>query len=107
MTFGSGTVDAAVGPITEESEENIDLDYFDVQDLGRLRRRLRTGIEGFQRERELYLELVRQYLEVGEPQQCVHPRSSSSFILSCPYELYNLVLSGFSTGIEIPIELVA
>ena len=67
MTPGSGIADAAVGPITEESEENIDLDYFDVQDLGRLRRRLRTGIEGFQRERELYLELVRQYLEVGDP----------------------------------------
>ena len=25
---------------------------------------MRTGIEGFQRERELYLELVREYLEV-------------------------------------------
>lgn len=57
-------VEADAGPITEDVDDNLDLDYFDLQDLGRLRRRLRTGIEGFQRERELYLELVRDYLEV-------------------------------------------
>ena len=59
-----GAAEADLGPITVEEDENLDLDYFDVQDLGKLRRRLRTGIEGFQRERELYLDLVRQYLEV-------------------------------------------
>lgn len=45
-------------------EEDLDMDYFDRQDLGRLRRRLQKGIEGFRRERELYLELVQEYLEV-------------------------------------------
>lgn len=48
-----------------EEDGNLDLDYFDRQDLGKLRRRLRKGIEGFQRERELYLELVQNYLEVS------------------------------------------
>ena len=56
--------EADLGPITSEADENMDLDFFDRQDLGRLRRRLRKGIEGFQRERELYLELVHEFLKV-------------------------------------------
>lgn len=47
-----------------EEDGTPDMDYFDRQDLGKLRRRLRKGIESFQRERELYLELVKEYLEV-------------------------------------------
>lgn len=55
----------------------MDLDYFDRQDLGKLRRRLRKGIETFKRERELYLELVQSYLEV-RPHLKRHARSLQS-----------------------------
>lgn len=48
-----------------EEDGTPDTDYFDRQDLGKLRRRLRKGIEGFRRERELYLELVQEYVEVS------------------------------------------
>ena len=56
--------EADAGPVQSEEDSIADTDYFDRQDLGRLRRRLRKGIEGFQRERELYLELVQSYLRV-------------------------------------------
>lgn len=45
-------------------EAGEDLDYFDLEDLGRLRRRVRRAIENTQRERELYLDIVLQYFEV-------------------------------------------
>lgn len=38
-----------------------------MQDLGRLRRNVRRAIENVQRERELYHEIVLQYLEVCSP----------------------------------------
>ena len=61
----AAVAEAEAGPNAVEEEANLDMDYFDRQDLGKLRRRLRKGIEGFQRERELYLELVHAYLEVS------------------------------------------
>ena len=42
----------------------MDLDYFDRQDLGRLRRKIRNAVQGYRRERELYLEIVTQYFQV-------------------------------------------
>ena len=63
-------------------------DYFDVEDLGRLRRSLRKAIGDTQRERELYQEIVQQYIEAGRPKHaatrmhstttpvktaCIHP----------------------------------
>ena len=41
----------------------MDLDYFDRQDLGRLRRTIRNAVQSYQRERELYLEIVLQYFK--------------------------------------------
>ena len=40
-------------------------DIYDRQDMGSLRRRVRKAGETFLRERELYLSLVHQFLEVG------------------------------------------
>ena len=40
-------------------------DIYDRQDMGLLRRRIRKAGETFLRERELYLSLVHQFLEVG------------------------------------------
>ena len=57
--------EAEAGPVQSEEDGTPDTDYFDRQDLGKLRRRLRKGIEGFRRERELYLELVQEYVEVS------------------------------------------
>ncbi|KAK9795930.1 hypothetical protein WJX73_006763, partial [Symbiochloris irregularis] len=42
------------------------MDYFDRQDLGHLRRRLRTAGESYARERSLYLELVQQFFELED-----------------------------------------
>ena len=50
---------AASATPAEAAEE-----YFDLEDLGRLRRNVRRAIENVQRERELYHEIVLQYLEV-------------------------------------------
>lgn len=47
-----------------ELPDNVDLDYFDRQDLGRLRRTIRNAVQSYQRERELYLEIVLQYFKV-------------------------------------------
>ena len=47
-----------------EVSETTELDYFDQHDLGQLRRRLRRAIEDFQREREVYVEIIQHYLEV-------------------------------------------
>ncbi len=47
-----------------ELGDNVDLDYFDRQDLGRLRRKIRNAVQGYRRERELYLEIVGQYFQV-------------------------------------------
>ena len=44
-------------------EDGADVDYFDVEDLGRLRRTVRRAIEETQRERELYQEIVAQYIQ--------------------------------------------
>ena len=52
-----------------DMEDGADLDYFDVEDLGRLRRSLRKAIGDTQRERELYQEIVQQYIEAGPPHQ--------------------------------------
>ena len=49
-------------------EEGADLDYFDLEDLGRLRRDVRRAIENVQRERELYHEIVLRYLKA-----CLNP----------------------------------
>ena len=54
----SGESAASATP-AEAAEE-----YFDLEDLGRLRRNVRRAIENVQRERELYHEIVLQYLEV-------------------------------------------
>ena len=48
----------------------MDLDYFDRQDLGRLRRKIRNAVQGYRRERELYLEIVGQYFQVT-PMRCL------------------------------------
>lgn len=49
------------------------MDYFDRQDLGHLRRRLRTAGECYARERSLYLDLVQQFFEVGPCMQSAPP----------------------------------
>mmetsp|Transcript_8614 Transcript_8614/g.25881 ORF Transcript_8614/g.25881 Transcript_8614/m.25881 type:complete len:758 (+) Transcript_8614:498-2771(+) len=59
--LGSETAPGAV-----ELPDDVDLDYFDRHDLGRLRRRLRTAVQRFRRERELYLELVLSYIDVED-----------------------------------------
>ncbi|GMH42927.1 hypothetical protein BSKO_10849 [Bryopsis sp. KO-2023] len=63
----NGMVDR-VGDFTPEEMDldNEDVDYFTVQDLGKLRRQLRQGIEGYQREREIYLQMARSYLGVHD-----------------------------------------
>ncbi|KAK9804797.1 hypothetical protein WJX72_005995 [[Myrmecia] bisecta] len=53
-------------PEAVEVPDNVDLDYFDRYDLGALRRRLRKGIEDYQREREIYVEIVGEYLQVED-----------------------------------------
>lgn len=45
-------------------EEGADLDYFDLEDLAKLRRHVRRAIEDTQRERELYHYIVLQHFEV-------------------------------------------
>ena len=59
--YGTGS-EAAPGAV--ELPDDVDLDYFDRHDLGRLRRRLRNAVQRFRRERELYLELVLSYIDV-------------------------------------------
>ena len=49
------------GQLTDEEVPDI----YDRQDMGSLRRRIRKAGETFLRERELYLSLVHQFLEVG------------------------------------------
>lgn len=53
---------AASATASDAAEE-----YFDLEDLGRLRRNVRRAIENVQRERELYHEIILQYLEVCSP----------------------------------------
>ena len=48
-------------------EDGADVDYFDLEDLARLRRNVRKAIEDMQREREVYHDMVLQYLEVIAP----------------------------------------
>lgn len=64
-------------------EAGEDLDYFDLEDLGRLRRRVRRAIENTQRERELYLDIVLQYFEVLSITACIIDTYTS--ILSLVY----------------------
>ncbi len=45
-------------------EDGADLDYFDLEDLAKLRRHVRRAIEDTQREREIYHDIVLQYIEV-------------------------------------------
>lgn len=45
-------------------EAGADLDYFDLEDLAKLRRHVRRAIEDTQREREIYHDIVLQYFEV-------------------------------------------
>ena len=54
-----------IRPEAVELGDNVDLDYFDRQDLGRLRRKIRNAVQGYRRERELYLEIVTQYFQVS------------------------------------------
>ena len=62
-------------------EDGADLDYFDVEDLGRLRRSLRKAIGDTQRERELYQEIVQQYIEARAPQHLlILPLAQSTLI---------------------------
>lgn len=63
----NGMVDR-VGDFTPEEMDldDEDVDYFTVQDLGKLRRQLRQGIEGYQREREIYLQMARSYMGVHD-----------------------------------------
>ncbi|CAL8470464.1 g10006 [Coccomyxa elongata] len=49
-----------------DMEDGADLDYFDLEDLARLRRHVRKAIEDTQREREVYHDMVLQYLEVSD-----------------------------------------
>lgn len=53
-----------IRPDAVELPDNVDLDYFDRQDLGRLRRTIGNAVQSYQRERELYLEIVLQYFKV-------------------------------------------
>lgn len=62
-SHSSAGADVAPGAI--ELPDDVDLDYFDRHDLGRLRRRLRTAVQRFRRERERYLELVLSYIDVS------------------------------------------
>ncbi|CAD7701732.1 unnamed protein product [Ostreobium quekettii] len=59
-----------VGDVAPEEidleNEDVDLDYFTRQDLGELRRQLRMAIEGFDREKERYLQVVRDYFRVHD-----------------------------------------
>ncbi len=59
-----------VAPGAVELPDDVDLDYFDRHDLGRLRRKLRTAVQRFRRERELYLELVLAYIDVSPNITC-------------------------------------
>ena len=65
-----------MAPGAIELPDDVDLDYFDRHDLGRLRRRLRTAVQRFRRERERYLELVLSYIDVSHasawPQGVLH-----------------------------------
>ena len=53
-----------IRPDAVELPDNVDLDYFDRQDLGRLRRNVRNAVQGYLRERELYLDIVVGYFKV-------------------------------------------
>jgi hypothetical protein len=59
-------------------EDGADLDYFDVEDLGKLRRRVRRAIEDTARERELYQEIVAQYIQARRPSRPCPPRMRPS-----------------------------
>ena len=59
--------EAEAGPVQAEEDSGAEMDYFDRQDLGKLRRRLRNAIESFQRGGELYLELVQDFLAAPPP----------------------------------------
>ncbi|KAK9867472.1 hypothetical protein WJX84_005221, partial [Apatococcus fuscideae] len=53
-------------PANPEEGSGDQTDYFDILDLGNLRRQLRTSLEDFRRERELYIEVVRSHLEMED-----------------------------------------
>eukprot|EP00884_Botryococcus_braunii_P007317 jgi/Botrbrau1/16587/Bobra.0068s0018.2 len=43
-----------------------DLDYFDRQDLAKLRRRCKRAMQDYDREKELYIEIVRRYIQIQD-----------------------------------------
>ena len=59
-------VDEVAPEEIDMDDEEVDLDYFTQKDLGELRRRLRQAIEGFEREKEKYLQLIRDYFRIQD-----------------------------------------
>ncbi|KAL3146885.1 hypothetical protein ABBQ38_014857 [Trebouxia sp. C0009 RCD-2024] len=57
---------AETQPALVELDDDVDLDFFDRQDLGVLNRRLRKGIENYEREKALYDGIVLEYLELED-----------------------------------------
>ncbi|CAD7703192.1 unnamed protein product [Ostreobium quekettii] len=72
-------VDEVAPEEVDLEKEDVDLDYFTRQDLGELRRQLRQAIEGFEREKERYLQLVRTYFRVHDVLQNID-RVGSGFV---------------------------
>ncbi|DBA73319.1 hypothetical protein WJX77_000394 [Trebouxia sp. C0004] len=57
---------AETQPATVDLDDDVDVDFFDRQDLGVLNRRLRKGIENYEREKALYDGIVMEYLELED-----------------------------------------
>ncbi|KAK9820676.1 hypothetical protein WJX74_004847 [Apatococcus lobatus] len=53
-------------PANPEDGSGDNTDYFDILDLGNLRRQLRTSLEDFRRERALYINVVKSHLETED-----------------------------------------
>lgn len=79
-----GNAGSETAPGAVELPDDVDLDYFDRHDLGRLRRRLRTAVQRFRRERELYLELVLSYIDVRDTSTYTPPIPPLRSLLSHP-----------------------
>ena len=73
-------------------------DIYDRQDMGALRRRIRKAGETYLRERELYLSLVHQFLEVSGAVGILHSCTNHDSQPWYPQQRYSRALHPFYGG---------
>ncbi len=78
-------------PANPEEGSGDTTDYFDVLDLGNLRRQLQVSLEDFRRERSLYIDIVRSHLEVT-------PLPTDTYHTPCQCYQYNGQVSQAGLG---------